>query len=104
MKFRNPWIDPRIVQMRIEQVQAYLSLRGWKCLGPAGDLHLLRYERADGNENAPTLFLPRIVDEGPGLQWLIEVVEEIARFEERWATEVVGDMLRLTNADHRAGP
>lgn len=105
MKFRNPWVDPRVLQVRPEQVQAYLSLRGWKELGPASDPHLLRYKRADGNENAPTLFLPRKVDEGPGLQWLIELVEELARFEERWATEVVEDVLRQTNADRQpVGP
>jgi hypothetical protein len=88
--------------MRPEQVQAYLSLRGWKCLGPAGDPHLLRYEQADGNEDAPTLFVPRKTDDGAGLQWLIELVEELARFEERWAAEVVGEILRQTNADRQS--
>ena len=65
MKFRSPWVDPRV---RPEQVHAYLGARGWKEVGPAGDPHLLRYERTDGGEDDPTLFVPRKVDDGTGLQ------------------------------------
>ena len=109
MKFRNPWVDPRVVRVRPEQAQAYLSLRGWKNLGPAGDPHLLRYERADGGEYGPTLFVPRKVDDGPGLRWMIELIEELARFEDRWATDVVEDVLqraedRGVSATDRNGP
>src|SRR5205085_10031601 len=35
MKFRNPWIDPRIVQARPESARAYLLCHGWKSPGPA---------------------------------------------------------------------
>lgn len=35
MKFRNPWIDPRILQVRPEAVRAYLLTHGWEYLGPA---------------------------------------------------------------------
>jgi hypothetical protein len=96
MRFRNPWIDPRVVGLRPEQVQAYLSRRGWRSAGPASDPHLLRYVRADAGEDAPTLFVPIEPGEGPVLQWMIEVVEEVARFEDRWATEVLNDFLQET--------
>jgi hypothetical protein len=102
VKFRNPWVDPRVAQARPEQVQAYLSLRGWKELGPACDPRLLRYERADGNEDAPTLFLPRVVDDGPSLQWMIELIEELALFEDRWATAVIQEILIRTKAGHQS--
>jgi hypothetical protein len=94
MKFRNPWIDPRVVGLRPEQVQAYLSRCGWKSTGPASDPHLLRYERE--GEDTPTLFVPLEPGAGPVLQWMIEVVEELAHFEDRWATEVLNDLLQQT--------
>ena len=30
MKVRNPWIDPRVLQVRSAAVQAYLVHHGWK--------------------------------------------------------------------------
>jgi hypothetical protein len=30
MKFANPWVDPRVVRARPEDVQAYLARRGWE--------------------------------------------------------------------------
>src|SRR5438477_10802415 len=93
MKFRNPWIDPRVLRLRPEQVRGYLAGRGWKEVGPAADPNLLRYE-IEGNEDAPTLFVPVRADDGPGLQSMIELVGDLARFEDRWAADVVADMLR----------
>jgi hypothetical protein len=92
MKFRNPWVDPRVEQVRPEAVEAYLDRNGWKRVGPASNPHLLRYEM-EGREDAPTLFVPLRIDEGPGLQWLIELVGDLARFEDRWAVEVLGEIL-----------
>jgi hypothetical protein len=104
MNFRNPWIDPRVVELIPDRVQAYLSQRGWKSVGPASDPHLLRYERADGSEESPTLFVPVEMDEGPALQWMIELIEELARFEGRWATAVVDDIFQQAgNGQDRSG-
>jgi hypothetical protein len=91
MKFRNPWIDPRIVQLRPEEVQAYLTQHGWKPVGPAENPDLLRYE-VEANAEAPTLFVPVRVDSGPALQWLIDLVADLARFEDRWAVAVLQDL------------
>jgi hypothetical protein len=93
MKFRNPWIDPRIVQARPEDAQAYLTRHGWKLIGPASDPELLRYE-IEGNENTPTLFVPVRTGSGPALQWMIDLVADLAHFENRWAVDVLHDILR----------
>jgi hypothetical protein len=92
MKFRNPWIDPRIEHTRPEQLVAYLTQRGWKNLGPATNPHLTRYEQ-EGNEEAPTIFAPDRADDGPSLQWMIEAVEDLARYERRWAVAVLHDIV-----------
>jgi hypothetical protein len=94
MKLRNPWIDPRVAQLRPESVQAYLLCHGWKSLGPAGDPHLLRFERAEEDEDAPTVFVPLQSDDGPGLQWMIDLVGALAVWEHRFAGDVLTDILQ----------
>jgi hypothetical protein len=94
MKFRNPWIDPRITQARPEDVQAYLTRHGWTAVGPASDPNLLRYERAEGGEDGPTLFVPVQVRPGSLLERMVECVADVARYEDRWAADVLGDILR----------
>jgi hypothetical protein len=93
MKFRNPWIDPRIVHARPEDAQAYLARRGWTLVGPASDPELLRYEFR-GNDNAPTLFVPVRVASGAAVQWMVDLVADLAHFEDRWAVDVLSDLLR----------
>lgn len=93
MKFRNPWIDPRIVHARPEDAQAYLIRHGWKQVGPATAPELLRYEMEE-DENAPTMFVPLRVDSGPGLQWMIDLVADLAQFEDRWAVAILDDILQ----------
>lgn len=95
MKFRNPWIDPRITRVRPEDVQAYLTRQGWQCIGPATDPNLLRYERVEASVDAPTLFVPvQMADKGPFLDGMIELVADLARQENRWAVEVLHDILQ----------
>jgi hypothetical protein len=72
----------------LEDVQAYVSCHGWNLVGPATDSELLRYE-IEGNENAPTLFVPIRVGSGPALQWMIDVVADLTRFEDRGAVDAL---------------
>lgn len=104
MKFRNPWIDPRITQARPDDVRAYLTRHDWHPVGPASDPRLVRYELTDHGEDAPTLFLPARADTGPALQWIIELVEELARYEDRWAVDVLGDILCVERPTSANGP
>jgi hypothetical protein len=104
MNLRNPWIDPRVAQVRPEQAQGYLDRHGWKLVGPATNPHLLRYELAEDKEEAPTLFVPVRVDEGAGLQWMVELVEELALWQGRYAGDVVSDLLRPAAPDGHNGP
>jgi len=103
MKFRNPWIDPRVTKVRSEDVQAYLTRHGWKSASPAADPHLLRFERAGGTDDAPTLFVPVEVRTGSLLERMIECVADLARYEDRWASDVVSDLLRQP-ADEPTAP
>jgi hypothetical protein len=101
MKFRNPWIDPRIAEVRPEDVRAYLTRHGLQAVGPASDPNLVRFERVAGGEEAPTLFVPVQVRPGSLLGRMIECVADLARYEGRWAVEVLSDIMRQAAGDGR---
>jgi hypothetical protein len=94
VKFRNPWSDPRVTKVRPEDVQANLTRHGWKSVGPAADQHLIRFERVEGAEDAPALFVPAEVRPGSLLERMIECVADLARYEGRWAVDVLSDIRR----------
>lgn len=93
VQFHNRWIDPRITQVRPEAAQAYLFSRGWKLLGPAINPLMLMFE-APGGGDAPTVLLPLRTDDGSLLQRMIDLVADLSRFEDRWAVDVLSDILR----------
>ena len=94
MKFRNPWIDPRIVQLRAAEARAYLARRGWNSLGPASNPILEMFEGPGEGDDTPTVLVPLETDPGPMLQRMIDLVSELAHFEDRWAIDVLNDMLQ----------
>jgi hypothetical protein len=102
MKFRNPWIDPRVADLRPEAVQVYLAQHGWKEVGLAENPSLLRYEIAD--PDAPTLFLPRQTDNGAALQWMIELIGTLAFWQGRYAGELLSEVLRCDSVNGSNGP
>jgi len=51
------------------------------------------YEGPENGEDAPTVLVPEQLDEGPMLQRMIELVAELARWEGRWAVDVLRDIL-----------
>jgi hypothetical protein len=94
VKFRDPWIDPRIMKVRPADAQAYLVSRGWKQLGPAeANPNLLLFDAPEENEEAPLVQVPQRVEKGPEVQWMIDVVTELARYEDRYAGDVLTDIL-----------
>jgi hypothetical protein len=98
MKFRNPWIDPRIVQVRPAAAQAYLRQRGWKPL-TTGQPNLLRFEGPPGKDGSPTVQVPLLEQGRDYPQRVIELITDLALAEERYAVEVLDDILRQPQAD-----
>jgi hypothetical protein len=94
MKFHNPWIDPRVTQLRPASVEAYLLAHDWKLVGPAANPALLIFEGPARAEGPLTILLPRQVSDGASLQRMIDVVVDLARHEGRWAVDVLSDLLR----------
>ncbi|MGH7223973.1 MAG: hypothetical protein ACRELF_12150 [Gemmataceae bacterium] len=94
MKFRNPWIDPRILQVRPEAVRAYLHARGWEYLGPAVMPDMLMFDTPQPRDDKPNVILPLKLEHGSQVQRLIELIAEVALYEDRYAGDVLTDMLR----------
>jgi hypothetical protein len=94
MKFRDPWIDPRVLQLRPEAAQAYLLAHGWEYLGPGTVPDMLMFDTPEPRGDKPNVLLPLKLEHGSQVQRLIELVTEVALFEDRWAVDVLSDMLR----------
>jgi hypothetical protein len=94
MRFRNPWIDPRIVELRPEMAKAYLLRRGWQSLGPAANPILEMFTKPGASEGVPTVLVPLQLDQGPMLQRMIDLVGDLAHLEDRWAVAVLNEMLQ----------
>jgi hypothetical protein len=94
MKFRDPWIDPRILQVRPEAVRAYLLGHGWEHLGPAVVPDMLMFDTPQPRGDKPNVLLPLELEHGHQVQRMIELVGDVALYEGRWAVDVLNDMLR----------
>jgi hypothetical protein len=94
MKFRNPWIDPRIVQLDPEAVRSYLLSHGWTYLGPAEVPDLLMFDTPEPRGDKPNVLLPLKLEHGHQVQRMVDLVGEVALYEDRWAVDVLNDMLR----------
>jgi hypothetical protein len=104
MKFRNPWIDPRIARLGPAEAKDYLVRHGWKSLGPASNPILEKFEAPGEGEDTEAVLVPLEADQGPMLQRMIDLVSELARVEDRWAVDVLDEMLRPPGGTPVSGP
>jgi hypothetical protein len=104
MNFHNPWIDPRIVHLYPSVARAYLARHGWKSLGPAANPILDIFEGPGEGDDTPSVLVPLETDQGPMLQRMIELVGDMARFEDRFAVDVLNEMLQPSGGSPVNGP
>jgi hypothetical protein len=95
MKFRNPWIDPRVVQVRSAAAQAYLLQHGWKTL-PPGQASLLTFEKlSESNGDQLAVRVPLLEQARDYPQRVIELITDLAHIEDRYAVEILNDIFNL---------
>jgi hypothetical protein len=92
MKFRNPWIDPRVSQVRSAAAQAYLSRKGWKPLAP-DQPNLLPFDGPFEGDPNPLVHVPIREQARDYTQRIIELITEVALAEGRYAAEVLSEIL-----------
>jgi len=93
MKFRNPWIDPRVVEVRSKAAQAYLVQRGWRPLA-ADQPYLLPFAGPKAGKNPPIVRVPLREQARDYSQRVIELVTDLALAEGRYAVEVLNELLQ----------
>jgi hypothetical protein len=98
MKFRNPWIDPRVVQVRSAAAQAYLHGHGWQLL-PTEQANLLLFGKAPAGDDSPKVHVPMLEQARDYPQRIIELITELALVEERYAVDVLNDILQQEAAE-----
>jgi hypothetical protein len=94
MTFHDPWIDPRILQLHPEAVRAYLLRNGWEDLGPAAVPDMLMFDTPNPRGDKPNVLLPLKLEHPEQVQRMVELVGDVARYERRWAVDVLSDMFR----------
>ncbi len=93
MKLRNPWIDPRVAQVRSQAVQAYLVQHGWKRM-EANQPHFLPFAGPTASKNPSVIRVPLRKQARDYPERVIELVTDLALVEGRYAVEVLNELLQ----------
>jgi hypothetical protein len=97
MKFRNPWVDPRVLQLKATDAEAYLANHGWKPMTPYST-NVTAYSRSGDAADGPIVYVPTRYEAIEYPQRMIELVAALAFAEDRWAVDVLSDILQAKNA------
>jgi len=92
----NPWrwVDPRVREVRLQQVSAYLLAHGWK-LGTTPNSRSLLFEKKLPGVKAPmTQYLPASEDYSDFARLMTEFITSFSEFEDRHPVDLLNDVLR----------
>jgi hypothetical protein len=105
MKFHNPWIDPRVTQVRPVAAQAYLRTHAWQPL-PVEQANLLPFTKGSGENDSPILQVPLLEQARDYPQRVVELITDLALAEGRYAVDVLNDILQqgMPDAVRANGP
>jgi hypothetical protein len=95
------WIDPRLGTLRRTDVITYLDHRGWKSLPPDRPW-VLAFQEPTGelvNGKPVCQFVPDSEEYDNYAMLMFELITGLAEFEDRQASEVIDDILRLAGRD-----
>jgi hypothetical protein len=88
------WVDPRVTSVRVADVKSYLLRRHWAPL-PAPRPYQLAFQEPQGGADGPAvLYVPSSEQFSDYPQRILEVVTELAEIEDRYAVDVLNDILR----------
>jgi hypothetical protein len=94
VRFRNPWVDPRVLDVRPADAEAYLRDHGWSEAQSAVPGAKRFLSPARGTEREAVL-VPEALDDGPLLNLLVECVGKVAAWEGRYAGDVLNELLGI---------
>jgi hypothetical protein len=93
---RDPWIDPRHTQVTAAQAESYLQRHGWRRVDyPGPEVHVFEGPTADSGRRIRQ-YVPQLERADDFHQVMLEVITGIARLEDRYAVDVLNEMLGVT--------
>src|SRR5262249_14361236 len=98
------WVDPRVNEVRVADMRAYLQRHGWRqhpC--PRPELLVVQGPIADNGKEYLIQTLPSSERSASYRQSLIELITNLAVIEDRLAVEVLNDILQADAAPPRNG-
>lgn len=95
-RFRDPWIDRRVLRVRSVDAIKYMRYHGWDQI-PSANAHFQMFAGpvASGGERI-TQPVPLFEDAGEYVQRIIELITNVALIEDRPAIEVLDEMLGVS--------
>ena len=90
MKLGNPWVDPRVAQVRVADFEKYLVKRGWSRLEKSPP-YFLSFEIP--GDRRSLIRIPADESDRNYLRLVIEVITDMARVEDKYAVEILNDIL-----------
>jgi hypothetical protein len=97
------WIDPRLYSVRAADLQAYLLHKGWKPVPPDRP-GVLVFQEPTINEDDPLYQFVPLDEEWKGYPAQVyDLIAALALIEDRYAGDVLTDILRPLTADATPG-
>jgi hypothetical protein len=88
------WVDPRVQIVRVADVQSYLRRRGWAQRAAPRPQQLAFEEPAGSPDGQAIVYLPASEHFADYPQRILEVITELAEIEDRYAVDVLNDILK----------
>lgn len=99
MSNMDRWVDPRVKLVKAADLHAYLRARGWK-VRPSPRPQVLLFEEPPGHEGKPVLQTVPAHDGGSDYtDAVVRAITNLAAVEDRYAVEVLNDILRQATAE-----
>ncbi len=97
-EYRRRWLDPRLSSIHVDGIRAYLLGKGWKEVPPDRDGFVV-FEEPDADPNHPLYqFVPDSEEDDVYPTLIHELIAALASFEDRYAGDVLTDILRCQGA------
>jgi hypothetical protein len=95
------WVDPRICQVRVADLRGYLLAHGWQ-VHPQPRPEMIFFEKAEEADSG-RITVPSSEEFSDYLQRITEAVTSLAGSEQRYAVEVLDDILGDAAGGRRTG-
>src|SRR6266446_300718 len=103
MKLNNPWIDPRVADVRSQAARTYLAKHGWRAMRK-DQARLQAFERRGAAKNSAVVSVPLREQARDYPQRVIELVTDLAVAEGRNARDILNDILQQPEDNSRIAP